>query len=417
MLAARATLKQFTPFWLFLTFFKFAGALHYTLLAPFGESLLPLWIVGLLVGGESLIQATLDLPAGYLLDKLGYRRMLIISTVAFIATSACFIFGLTLWSYMLTVLFSTFGWQFYVPGSNAYLLSHVPDGQGERFFSIKDVANAVGVVCASVSLPFVLLFAPQVAGVVLITLQAIALVCLILSPKDKALPPHPERTPAQRRHLSRHSLSALWRTLKRLNPAAGMLVLVTLAAGMFYAMIWFIVPLIIAAQQENAGLLGLGLAVFDFSIVVLGYVLGTWANKENRRAFVFFGLLLFSLCGMALGFNFGIFFILFGFLTTTGDEMSSIALWSWLHHLDREHDHDGAVSSVISIADDLGYAIGPVIAGLLYSAFGPGLSITLGALPIFILWVLYFALVHKRSPMEDMLALAPARMRKWRHKS
>ena len=82
------------PFWLFLAFFKFAGALHYTLLAPFGESLLPLWIVGLLIGGESLIQATLDLPAGWLLDRLGYRRMLVVSTVAFIITSACFVFPL-----------------------------------------------------------------------------------------------------------------------------------------------------------------------------------------------------------------------------------------------------------------------------------------------------------------------------------
>jgi MFS family permease len=410
-------LRKFMPFWLFLGFFKFAGALHYTLLSPFGEQLLPLWIVGLLIGGESLIQATLDLPAGYLLDKLGYRRMLAVSTLAFIATGACFILGLTLGTYILTIFFSIFGWLFFVPGMNAYLLSHATESESERFFSIKDVSNAVGVVCASVALPFVLLFDPQSAGVVLVGLQAIALACLIASPKDKVLPPRHEQTLIQRRHIRRHSLRTLWRTMKRLNPASGMLVLLTLSAAMFYAMIWFIVPLVIAAQQGQAGVLGFGLAIFDFSIVVLGYLLGSWANKNNRRTFVFFGLLIFSICGMALGFSFGLLFILFGFLTTTGDEMANIALWSWLHHLDHDHDHDGAISGVITLADDIGYAIGPVLAGVLYSTLGPGLSITLGAMPIFILWVLYYMLVHKHFPIEDILALAPARLQKWRHKS
>ena len=416
MLAMHHILRQFMPFWLFLVFFKFAGALHYTLLSPFGEQLLPLWIVGLLIGGESLIQATLDLPAGWLLDRLGYRRMLMVSVVAFIATSACLIFGLTLATYILTIFFSTFGWLFFVPGMNAYLLSHATDSESARFFSFKDVSNAVGVVCASVALPFVLLFSPQMAGAVLIALQAVALACLIMSPKDKVVPHH-ERTVAQRRHMSRHSLRALWRTMKRLNPAGGMLALLTLAAAIFYAMIWFIVPLVIASEQQNAGMLSLGLAVFDFSVVVLGYLLGTWATKKNRRTFVFFGLLLFSLCGMALGFNFGILFILFGFLTTTGDEMANIALWSWLHHLDHEHDQDGAISAVITFADDIGYALGPVLAGVLYTMLGPGLTITLGALPIFILWVLYYMFVHKHFPIEDILSLAPARLQKWRHKS
>ena len=97
--------------------------------------------------------------------------------------------------------------------------------------------------------------------------------------------------------------------------------------------------------------------------------------------------------------------------------MANIALWSWLHHLDHVHDQDGAISAVITFADDIGYALGPVLAGILYTAVGPGLAISLGALPIFILWILYYILVHKHFPFEDILDLAPARLIKWRHKS
>jgi len=62
----------------------------------------------------------------------------------------------------------------------------------------------------------------------------------------------------------------------------------------FYGTIWFVVPLVIA-HQAHMGLLGIGLGMFDFAIVALGFLLGNLADKSNKRALVFFGLLLFSL--------------------------------------------------------------------------------------------------------------------------
>lgn len=416
MRSACTILLKFLPFWGFLLFFKFAATLHYTLLAPFGQQLLPLWIVGLLIGGESLIQVLLDLPAGYLLDYFGYRRLLKYTTAFFIVSAFCLSLGLTEATYLLTVFFSIFGWLFFMPGVSAYILSHADEKESGRFFSIKDVSNSIGVVAASVSLPFVLLLSPKVAGVILFGLLLIALVSLLLSPADKQLPPRNERTPHQRRHGRGHSLRALLRTMQRLNPASGMLVLLTFAGSLFYGVIWFTVPLVIALEQTNAGLLGIGLGIFDFSIVVLGYLIGRMADTGNKRVFVFFGLLLFALCGMAAGINLGILFIFFGFFATAGDEMAGISLWSWLHHLDREHDHDGAVSGVITLAEDLGYGIGPMFAGALYVLAGPQLTIALGALPIFIVWIVYYALVHKHFPLEALYSLAP-RFSRRRHKS
>ena len=67
----KADWKKFIPFWLFLTFFKFAGGLHYTMLSPLGEKLFPLWLVGLMIGISAFLQLLLDIPAGYVLDKYG----------------------------------------------------------------------------------------------------------------------------------------------------------------------------------------------------------------------------------------------------------------------------------------------------------------------------------------------------------
>ncbi|MEK7109006.1 MAG: MFS transporter [Patescibacteria group bacterium] len=417
MRTASTILLKFMPFWAFLLFFKFAATLHYTLLAPFGEQLLPLWIVGILIGGESLIQVVFDLPAGYLLDYFGYRRLLKYTTAFFMVAALCIALGLTQTTYLLTVFFSIFGWLFYMPGMNAYILSHADEKESGRFFSIRDISNSIGVVGASISLPFLLLLSPKIAGVALLVLLLVSFCFLLLSPADKQLPPRHERTTHQRRHARGHSLRTLWHTMQRLNPASGMLVLLTFAGSLFYGIIWFTVPLVIAQEQAGAGLLGIGLGVFDFSIVVLGYLIGRMADKGDKRIFVFFGLLIFALCGMAAGANLGILFIFFGFFATAGDEMAGVSLWSWLHHLDREHDSDGTVSGVITLFEDLGYGIGPILAGVLYVVAGPQLTIAVGALPILIVWVLYYALVHKHFPYEVLYALVPQRPHRRRHKS
>jgi MFS family permease len=406
------------PFWLFLLFFKFAGALHYTLLAPYGERLMPLWVVGLLIGGESFLQMVLDIPAGFLLDRLGYKKLIVFSTAFFMLSALSIALGLTLLTYLFTIFFSIFGWLFYTPGTSAYILSHASEEESGRFFSLKDISNSVGVVCASIALPFTLLFAPHYAGLGLLLLQMFALLSLYLSPSDNHRLPKPE---AQSSHLKRHwrrdSARKLLLAIRKLNPASGMLLLLTFAASFFYAAIWFVVPIVIANQQTGSLMLSIGLGIFDFAIVVLGYGIGILADTHEKRRFVFFGLLLFALCGMAVGFNFGILFIFFGFFATTGDEMAGISLWSWLHHLDRNHDSDGAVSGAVTFFDDFGYAIGPIAAGILYTLVGPQWTIALGAVPIFIVWLVYFAFVHSDIPHEAKYAYAPKKPRHPRHKS
>ncbi len=409
------TLMRFLPFWIFLVLFKFGGGLHYSLVAPLGQKLFPLWIVGLLSGGCSIVQLLLDVPAGRVLDRYGYLRFLKITTVIFMIAAACFFFGLTKWTYLLSLVFSIFGWLFFGPGMNAYILSEAPKAIAGKFISLRDISGSVGIVLSSASLPFVLLLSVQWIGVVLFVLLLCAWIVLWFSPKDTVSVHAEQKLETQSHYIKRNAFFDSIRAMKRLNPASTMLMLTGFSGAAFYGVVWFVVPIVIATQARS-GLLGIGLGIFDFAIVALGFFLGNLADKMHKRTLVFFGLLLFAIAGVLIGFHFDILFLLFGFLATTGDEMAMLSLWSWLHALDREHAHDGAVSGVMGLFEDLGWAIGPIIAGFLFTWIGPSWSIAIGAAPIFLTWILSHFLMRGQTNIHLRLADLPSKPHRRRHK-
>ena len=419
MSSAKKIFTSFLPFWLFMTLYKFGGGLHYTLMAPYGERFLPVWLVGVLVGGVSFVQLLCDVPAGYLLDRFGYRRLLMVTTAIFMLAALCIAHGLTLFTFLLTSAFSIFGWLFFGPGTSAYVLSHTSEEDSGKFFSLRDTAGSVGIVLASISLPLALSLPPALVGWLLCALLALALLSLSFSPADKEASKRAPLIPTHHFYRRREQLAALLKAVTRLNPASGMLLLLSFVGAVFYGTIWFVVPLLIEQQQAHSGVMSLGLGIFDFSVVVLGYLFGMLADKTDRRALTFVGLLVFSIGGLLVGLDFSWLFLLFGFLATSGDEMASVSLWSWLHTLDREHAADGTVSGVITLAEDFGWTVGPVVAGISYTLTGATGAIIIGALPILIVWLFYYAAVHKHFPhlSEFSGSIIPPKPHRRRHKS
>ncbi len=388
---------QLLPFWLFIFLFKFAAGLHYTLLPVLGSRILPVWIIGLMIGGASTIQLLFDVPAGFLLDKYGYIRLLTIGTFAFFAGAVILIFPFSTVIYIATIILSIAGWLFFNPGINAYVLSAAPPREGGKYMGIQHAFTSLGIVCAALLLIFIVHSPIIVIGIVLSAIFIAALIALSgtrtnpgsLSEIRARQTSHPHHAYYIRRHWLNKTLQAL----RNLNPASTILALENLAGAIFYALIWFVVPLVIASQAK-AGTLSFGLSVFDLAAVVLGAGLGKLADRYQKKTLIFWGLLIFAVMGLMLGFNLNLIFLLIGFLATAGDEMSSVLLWSWLERIDSSHDSDGIVSGAIVVAEDVGWAIGPIIGGFLFTAVGPSLTIAIGALPIFA--VLIFALIFLR---------------------
>jgi len=55
--------RAYRPFRVFLAMFKFGAGLHFTMLSPLGEQVMPLRIVGILIGLGSMVQLIFDIPA------------------------------------------------------------------------------------------------------------------------------------------------------------------------------------------------------------------------------------------------------------------------------------------------------------------------------------------------------------------
>lgn len=385
------------PFWLYVLFFKFGAGLHYTLLPTLGERILPIWVVGMVIGGASLLQLIFDVPAGFALDRFGYVRILRISSFVFLLGALVFLFGLSVQTFIISIFLGFIGWLFYGPGIDAYTLASAKADSGGKFMGLQHTFGSLGIVLSTMLLPFVIGRGAPAIGLVIASILFFALIMIIRVKKEAA---SVHDIPHQRKayYIRRHFLHKVLAAVKRLNPASTMLALQNLSSSIFYGVIWFTVPLIIV-HQSNSTMLGLGLGIFDLAVVVLGAFLGRLADRHHKKTLVFLGLLIFSVAGILLGFHFGLLFLLLGFLATVGDEMSNASLWSWLERLDKKHSEDGLVTGAMTLFEDIGWTVGPVIAGFLFGAVGPTLTIAIGALPILATWL--FALVFlgpKRSP-------------------
>lgn len=390
----KTALTKLTPFWIFTFVYKVAASLHYTLMPVLGVRVLPVWIVGLLIGGEALAQLLLDVPAGFALDHFGYVRLLKLGGLLFMVAAIVLLFGITPFTFVCTLIFSTFGWLFFGPGVDAYVLTSATKRFAGRFIAMRDIAESAGVVCAMIILPLVVIRAPRTIGIALLVIFALALsIALFIAPDRHSLSTE-KKISKQGLYIRRHFLTRLRTAFTRLNPVSTILCLQGFSSSVFYGIIWFVIPLMIARNLAS-GNLSWGLAIFDFSVLIIGFLAGTLTDHWKKRWLIFWGLLLFSVCAAVLGFNFGILFLVIGFLATTGDELASISLWAWMDHLDKNHGEDSLVTGAINLAQDLGWTVGPIIAGFLFIPFGPSWTIAAGAIFIFATWVAASVSLHR----------------------
>lgn len=385
--------KSFWALFFFTLFFKFGAGLHYTILSTLGERVFPVWIAGLIISAASVIQMAADVPAGMLLDRFGYTKLVKIFTGVFIVAACFLFFGLSPATFIITTVLATFGWLFYGPGINAYILAEAPHTIVGKTMGRMHAFESMGIVAATAVLPFVLVASPQTIAVSVSALLLVALAFFVFVPAERM---SVHQVPKTRRHhyyIRRHFLHNVIAAMRKLNPASAILALSSFAGATFYGMIWFVVPLAIADGLAG-DLPSVGLAVFDLAVVLLGALFGKLADTFHKPFLVAAGLFLFAAAGFFLGFNLNLFFLLLGFIATAGDELSSVSLWAWLDTLDSDHAQDGLINGVITFFEDLGWAVGPAVAGILFGIIGPGGVIAIGASVLFLTFIISLLVLY-----------------------
>lgn len=317
----------FVPFWLAAFTFKVGGGLHYTLLPTLGEKIFPVWLVGVLIGGFALVQMVYDVPAGYLLDRYGYLKLVKFGTFCFFLSGIILLLGLGSWTYFLTLTLSSAGWLFFSPGVDAYILVSADKKFAGKFIALRDMMESGGIVVGMGLLALVVHFPTPILGLIIAAIMFLTLVFLFRAPAEPHVLSGEKKLAHQSFYIRRHFLHHVIISLKKLNPASSLLMLLGFSAATFYGIVWFVVPLLIA-QAVSSGVLSFGLMMFDLSVLFVGFILGELTDRWSKQWLVFWGLLLFGITAFLLGFNFGWLFLVFGFLATSGDEMSSISLWA-----------------------------------------------------------------------------------------
>lgn len=403
--------------WAYIALFKVGGVIYFSSLSTLGERVMPIWIVGLLIGGSSFIQLLMDVPAGLLLDRFGYTRLLRLSTaILSLGGILLVVFGLTSWVFILLNVIGGFGWLFFGPGVDAYLLSIAPRKLVGSYMGVRRSMSSLGVVIGTSALAFLLISPISVlGGVIAATLLVATLLTFGLQTKTPSV--HKEvKIPTQHYYVRRTVLSTAVRSIRKLNPASGLLAFSGFASATFYAVLWFVIPLYLTSASSH-GAFDYSLGIFDATAILCGGIVGKLADTKRKRFYVFLGLLLFATFGTLLGFHLDGWFIVFGFIASLGEELSTVSLWAWMNELNHDHAHDGLVASIICFFEDAGWVVGPILAGFVYSRFGISWTILLGSLLILVSWLMSAVVLLRGShSIFHSGKLASAKPHRYTHK-
>lgn len=389
------TAWRLLPFWLFIVLFKFGAGIHYSLFAAIGARFLPVWEVGLIVGGMVIVQLVLDVPAGFLIDRFGPLRLLRVSIFCFLIAGVALLFPLSLTTYGVSAVFSELGWLFFLPGITTYLLSHGTPKVIGRLLSLKTATEGLGITLALLGMTWFVHFPTPVIGMLMMYPLLGALAILIIAPRF----PHDhyvlDETLHARRRAKAAGLKTIFSALRALAPASWLLAGNVFCVSTIYAMFWFIIPILIS-RDVHPQILNGGMIILDAAAIVTGYWIGKIVDASPRRIIVLFGCLLIAVSTAFLGFSLSGLFLLFSFLLTTGDSFASLGLWAWLDDKDKTHKDDGVAIGAITLMEDVGWTIGPVLAGLLFPLIGTGPMFLLGAIPLFFLVIIILSVKNHR---------------------
>ncbi|WP_027482112.1 MFS transporter [Deinococcus pimensis] len=328
--------------------------------------------VGLIVGLNYLADALAKGPVGVLTERFGLGRMAFLGAFVGIVTLLAlphvpFLFLAWLLSLTWGLAFTSL-W----PGVMTAVSHFAKEGKQSRALSWASVAAAPGIVLGVLGVGLVMKRAPELGYPILVGTQVVALL-LALSLVNLRLPRRTQRTSSYR-----------WVRVATLIPAA---FAQTLAPGL-------LVPIFYPYLAR------LGLSVTDLlapaalgAVVGLGCVqlAGRLADRLHPRAALLPGLLLLGTTFVLLGLP-GAENRLY-LITAVGGLAYALFLAGWNGLVGRTlpKEHRTAAWGTVMAVEALGYAVGPVLGGVMWERFGSGGPFYLGAL-VFLLVNLYYVM-------------------------
>ncbi|MGL1931040.1 MAG: MFS transporter [Desulfotalea sp.] len=333
--------------------------------------------VGFIAGISALTGILFSFPAGYLSDRIGRYRMLLISGFVFATAPFLYIFATEVWQIGIIRFYHGLATAIFGPVAMAYVADLYQSSRGEKIgwfstatllgrFSAPALGGLILAVSASGDMSgFTVLY--LVCGITGVG----AVLVMYLIPVEQEIKPTAEKlvlTPS----LKKGVLEILSNT--KLMITCGVEAAILFAYGIFETFL----PL----RGINVGLsiweVGLCISVQIVTIAISKPVLGRLSDRHGRPIQIIGGTVLAAVCMLLLAFSFSFLTLLVSSIFL-GLSISIVTSASSAHiaDLSSENNHGAAMGMLGSIMD-IGHTVGPIVGGILAVLFSLTVSFVSG---------------------------------------
>lgn len=344
-------------------------------------------MMGVVYSSSSVVGGIFDFIMSRFVKHATYRRILMIMF------GLCFLYPLILWEakvlWMFLVAMAWWGVYFDLYSYAAFdFVGHneAKDNHASSF-GVLEVFRGLGGIIAPLAVGLIVIevvdFKPFVLAWSFLAIGAIFLVVLLLQRRKPIIP---EKSPEHRRR--RHiSELKIWATIgRKLFPVLSLSFFLFLVEAFF----WTLAPLY-AVQLELHGFGGLLLTAYALPALLVGWFVGRISRRLGKKRTAFFSLMLGSLLisTFVLIHNpLVTIFVTFAAASFLSISMPSIN-GAYANYIVETPGAEREIEAMQDFTDNLGYIVGPVLAGFLADTFQiPGAFTVIGVTGVVVALVL-----------------------------
>ena len=350
--------------------------------------------MGVILGSSSFAGAVFDVVVSKYLKTPHYRSLYASVFLLSFSFLGILYFGSTIWVFLLAMALWGIYWDFFHFANFDFISRALPQKEHTSAFGILGIFQSLGVLIAPIlagivigevidSKPFI------ISGVMLLLSFIVFVELYKQSFKRKELPVIQDRSKS---HWMREF--RVWTAIVR--QLAPILVL-TFLIYITEAFIWTIGPLI-AESGQFGKFGGLLLVAYSFPTLIIGWFVGKIANRFGKKRTALYSFLIGS-------FVFSLFMfaqsptqmiIVVGFASTFIGMSFPALSGAYADYITETQSYEKEIQGVIDVFYNIGWVLGPMLAGLLAQAFGNAQSFSiLGVISVTMCFILILKMPKK----------------------
>ena len=372
----------------------FDGILTYILPLLISEQGFSKIEMGVILGSSSFAGAIFDVVVSKYLKTPHYRSLYASVFLLSFSFLGILYFGSTIWVFLLAMALWGIYWDFFHFANFDFISRALPQKEHTSAFGILGIFQSLGVLIAPIlagivigevvnSKPFI------ISGVMLLLSFIVFVELYKQSFKRKELPVIQDRSKS---HWMREF--RVWTAIVR--QLAPILVL-TFLIYITEAFIWTIGPLI-AESGQFGKFGGLLLVAYSFPTLIIGWFVGKIANRFGKKRTALYSFLIGSFV-----FSFFMFaqsptqmIIVVGFASTFIGMSFPALSGAYADYITETQSYEKEIQGVIDVFYNIGWVLGPMLAGLLAQAFGNAQSFSiLGVISVIMCFILILKMPKK----------------------